>query len=111
LYGSVRVDQEVHDAARSPVERLDEVREPRGERLEGEKWLEVGPECRRVFERIALRVRLQEEIERIVRLEVGDEMDTDDELLGFLGNHDARHEVAMGVLEPVQKMRARFDVE
>ena len=66
-------------------------------------------EQRVVAERPLLGFRLEEEVERIDRRHVGDEIDRDVEMRDALGEHDAGEVVALRVLLPVDEMRLGFD--
>ena len=58
-----------------------------------------------------LGLRVQEEVERVDGRHVGDEVDRDVEVLDLVWEHDAGHEVALRVLQPVQEVRPRFDLQ
>ena len=60
-----------------------------------------------VGERPGLRLRLQEEVERVDGRHVGDEVDRHLEIGDPLGEHDAGEEIALRVLLPVEEMRLR----
>jgi hypothetical protein len=57
-----------------------------------------------IGERVARRVLLDEEVERVDDREVGDEVDGDGEVAGRLGEHEARQMVAERVLLPVDEV-------
>ncbi|OIQ66126.1 hypothetical protein GALL_523080 [mine drainage metagenome] len=62
-----------------------------------------------IGERAGLGLRLQEEVERVDRHHVGDQIDRHLEPVHFLGEHHAGEVVALRVLHPVDEMRLRFD--
>jgi len=64
-----------------------------------------------VFERERLGRVLDEEVERIDHREVGNQVNGDIEDLGGLREHEPGHEVAEGVLLPVDEVIARLDLE
>ena len=64
-----------------------------------------------VDERNLLRLGLQEKVERITHGHVGDEIDVDEESRHLLGKHDAREEIAVRILLPVQKVAFRLDAQ
>ena len=68
-------------------------------------------EQRVVAERPGLGFGLEEEVERIDRRHVGDEIDRDVEMRDALREHDAGEVVALRVLLPVDEMRLGLDVQ
>jgi hypothetical protein len=77
--------------------------------------LEIGQQLRLqlgvVGERKVLGIGFDEEVERIVDGEFGGEIDLDLELRHLVREHDAGEPVAVGILQPVQKMVGRRDFE
>ena len=84
---------------------------PRPCRLDDEERLEVLAQRRLVGERKRLRLGLQEEVERIEHGHVGNEIDHDHEPRHLLRKHEARQEVAVRILLPVQEVAVGLDPE
>jgi hypothetical protein len=64
-----------------------------------------------VRERIGLRVRLEEEVERVEDRHLGDEVDLDAELVGLLLEHEPAEVVSFRILLPVDEVFGRRDLE
>jgi hypothetical protein len=108
---AIQLDQEVDGAARRAVDGRDPLLEarPRGQDLAERAQLALEP--RLVLERELLRSGLEEEIERILHRELGDQVDFERELAHLLGEHDPRQPVRLRVLLPVHEVRLRFDAQ
>ena len=100
----VERDKIIHRVHRLTRQRAHEFGEQRPRRLRIEKSGEVGAQRLRIFERKDVGIGLDEEVERIDHLHVGDEVDSDRELLGLLRKDVAGDPVAVGVLLPVHEM-------
>ena len=74
-------------------------------------WLEVLGQRLRVFEADPFGVVLDEEVERIDHLEVGDQADGDGQAAGAGREHQQGEEVAERVLLPVDEVIVGFDVQ
>ncbi len=72
--------------------------------------LEVITQIGRVAERKGFGELLDEEIEWVDDLQVGDQPDGDGQRSGGLGEDQAGHEVAEGILLPVDEVVGRFDI-
>ena len=66
---------------------------------------------RLVSEREVLRVRLQEEVERIQHRHLGDQIHLDAQLARRLREHEAREIVRLRILLPVDEVLGRLDLE
>ena len=77
LQALVDLDQEVDGGARLARDRGDECGQQRTSRLGDEAGRELVAQLFRVSERKAVRIGLDEEIERIDDLDVGEEIDRD----------------------------------
>ncbi len=64
-----------------------------------------------VFKRKVFRSRLDKEIERVVRGQIRDQVDIDDQLAGFLRKHQPRHVIGKRILNPIDEVIGRFDIE
>ena len=60
-----------------------------------------------VAERKGLRVRLEEEVERVEHRHLGDQVHLDAQLVGLLREHEAREVVSLRVLLPVDEVLGR----
>ena len=80
-------------------------------RLQAAERGEFFGQDRIVGERPALGVGFEKEVEGVDRRHVGDEVDGDVEAVHLFGEHDAGHEIALGILKPVQEVRLRFDLQ
>ena len=118
VHGAIEFDQEV-DGAHSRGERI--ARYPllqQGARSGAlialvhrpEVDLEIVAQAFRVAERKGLGEVLDEKIERVDHLQVGDQPDVDRQVSGRGGENQAGQEVAEGVLLPVDEVIGRFDV-
>ena len=58
-----------------------------------------------------LGLRLEEEVERIDDVEIGDEIDFDRQMVDPLGHDDPRGPVRLGVLLPVEEVARRRDLQ
>ena len=85
--------------------------QPRRARRGLKEWNQFLGKCGRIGERKRLRVRLDEEIERVDDGHVGDEVDDEFEVPRALREHQARDPVPVGILLPVQEMLRGFDFE
>ena len=105
----VQIDEKIVGRARLARDPGDERREQRrvGQRAAVRRELAV--EERLVLERPFLGVRLEEEVERVLRRHLGDEIDLDRQLGRALGEDETRDVVGLRILLPVQEMRARLD--
>ena len=108
---AVQVDQEVDGAARRAVDGRETLREqrPRGHDLAERSQLALEP--RLVLERKPLGRGLEEEIERILHRELGDQVDFERELAHLLGEHDPREPVRLRILLPVHEVGLRCDAQ
>ena len=77
----------------------------------GEKGREIARELFGVGEREFLGVAFDEKIERVDHRHVGDQVDRDLELARFFRKHEARDEIAVDVLLPVDEVLFRRDVQ
>ena len=112
LQALVQLDEEVDGPRRRLVaHRLQPLPHAPPGRLDVEVRLQILAQAALVDERNLLRVGLQEEVERIAHGHVGDEIDVDEESIDLLGKHDAREEVAVRILLPVQKVAFRLDAQ
>ena len=80
-------------------------------RLEREIGRKVVAQFGVVAERKLVGVRLDEKVERIDHLEIGEEIDRDGKLGGLLGKDEARDPVAVRVLLPVHEVLFGRDLE
>ena len=64
-----------------------------------------------VGERESLRVRLEEEVERIEHRHLGDQVHLDAQLVGLLREHEPREVVSLRVLLPVDEVLGRRDLQ
>ena len=64
-----------------------------------------------IAERRRLGIVLDEEIERIIDRQFGDQIDGDGKLIGLFGKHQPRQPIAMRVLLPVHKVVFRRHLE
>ena len=108
---AVEVDQEVDRAPGRPVDGRDAPVEarPRGHELAERPQLALEP--RLVLEREPLGRGLQEEIERILHRELGDQVDFERKLIDSLREHDPGEPVRLRILLPVQEVRLRLDAQ
>ena len=108
LQTAIDLDEKVDGPHRRlRTHRVEQALHERPRRLGGEVRLEVLAQDRLVAERKRLRFGLQEEVERIAHGHVGDEIDLDDEVAHLLRKNDAREEVAVRILLPVQEVAVR----
>ena len=111
LHPAVQRDQHVDGAllaAQHAVEQGTHARPDRRDPAERRQFL---LQHRVVGEGPVLGFRFQEEVERVDRRHVGDEIDGDVEMRDALGEHDAGEVVALRVLLPVEEMRLRLDLQ
>ncbi len=109
--GAIHVDQKVDRAPLGAIDLLHQLVELWTRRHLGEVRLELVLQHLLVGERRLFRARLQEKIERVIRLEISDQIDRDAEVLGLLREDDARQVVALWVLLPIDEMVGRLNVE
>ena len=76
----------------------------RPRRLDGQVRLEILAKHRLVREREPLRLGLEEEVERIAHGHVRDEIDLDEKPAHLLRKDDAREEIAVRILLPIQEV-------
>ena len=107
----VELDQEVDRFAGIERDRAQEILEPRPDRLKLEIGRKLVAQIRRIGERKYLRIRIDEEVERVEHLHVGQEVDRYRELRGLFGKHEPRQPIAVRVLLPVHEMIGRRDGE
>ena len=79
--------------------------QPRSHRHQPPERCQLLLEQRVVAERPVLGFRLQEEVERVDRRHVGDQIDRDVEMRDAVGEHHAGEVIALRVLLPVDEMR------
>jgi hypothetical protein len=72
-------------------------------------WLQVVGQTGRIAERVSLRVILDEEVERVDHLHVGDQSDRDVQLGSLAGKDRPGEVVAERVLLPIQEVLGRRD--
>ena len=79
------------------------------------RHLEVGPQLLFQLLRIAkgplLGILLEEEIEGVDRRHAGDHLHREHQTIGLFGKDHARHEVAEGILLPVDEVLGRFNLK
>ena len=85
--------------------------QPRPRRLRADEGASSSLRSAGIGERKFVGLRLDEEVERIDHLHVGEEIDGDGELGGLLREHETRQPVALRVLLPVHEMLRRRDLE
>ncbi len=120
--GTVDTDQEVDRAhPRGPPVGVD----PRLQQLSGAGLIsgvvavvdrtqvrfQILPQRFRVIERHRLGVLLDEEVERVDDLHVGDQADVDAQLAGGVGKDQAGQKVSEGILLPVDEVVGRLDLQ
>ncbi len=107
----IEIDEEVRGGLRlRPRQRLSTMRATPVRQAPRRETVRVrAATARRIVNGYCLGVGLQEEIERVVHGHVGDEIDLHLERLDLFRKHDARKEVAVRILLPVQEMSLRFD--
>ncbi len=108
---AVQLDQELHGADRAARRGGEEAAQPGPERFEVEIAAELVRQVGRQCERIARRVGLDEEVERVDHRELGMQVDRDAELGGPFRKRVARDPVAVRVVLPVHVMVRRHDLE
>lgn len=107
----VELDQEGHRAGPRPRDRGDPLAQARSRPDRLEVGLEVLLQLGLVDERPVLGVRLDEEVEGVERGHLGHEVDLDLEMVGLVGEDEARLPVGVRVLLPVDEMAGRADGE
>ena len=103
----VEIDQEIDGLARLERDGVEERPQMLAGRLRLQAGREFGPQLGWIHERIDLGAGLDEEIERIDHLEIGDQIDRHGEFGRPLRKHEARDPVAVGVVLPVHEMLRR----
>ena len=106
---AIDLDEEVDRAPFMPGMFGNERLEQRPLRLDIEISGQIGLELVVISERIGLGRGLDEEIERIDHVEIGEQIDRNDEPVDRLGKDDPRQPVAVRILLPVDEMVRRFD--
>ena len=113
---TVELDQEVDDGlvarpwrARVAAPLLQPLRQQRAGFVVSQVRRQLAAQPGVVDERIARRLFVDEEVERVDGGEVGDEIDRHGEQAGRLGEHQTRHVVAERVLLPVDEVLVGFD--
>jgi hypothetical protein len=109
----IQIDQEIVGLAPRAVDLADVFGEGRAvhHRRDMQERHEVLEHVRRVAERKELRVRLQEEVERVDHRHLGGEVDLDGQLVGRLIEDQSREEVAVRVLLPVEEVLGRANLQ
>jgi hypothetical protein len=104
----IQIDEKVHGLLRTAIDALQSIAELRPDRFGIEKRRQILREPRLVGEGIHLGGWLEEEVERVDHRQLGDEINVDHELARLLGKHDARKEIAVRILLPVEELRPRL---
>jgi hypothetical protein len=103
---AVELDDEI-DGATLELQGAHEVVDERlfgsTRRYGASSWLSTGSYLKGTFSASGL----EEEVERVVRGELGDEVDVDRQMIGRLLEDDAREPVALRVLVPIEEVVAR----
>jgi hypothetical protein len=99
----------VRRRVRETDDRYSALGEPWRRRVGAQERLQLLEQSRLVGERKVLGVGLEEEVERIVDRQLGDEIDLDAQLVHLVGERQPRHVVAVRILLPVQEVLRRID--
>ena len=108
---TVEADQEIDAARPSTVDARQEFREQGPLFVCPQEGRDLLGQCGIIDEGHELRVGLEKKIEGIDDGHVRDEVDGDLETIRLFRDYDARDEIALRVLLPVQEMAMRFDLE
>ena len=107
LQALIELDQKIDGVARLARNRMHELFQARTGRLRLDKDRKILVQFGRKFERPLVRVRFDEEIERIDHLHVGEQIDVDGEFVGLLRKDVTRQPIAVRVLLPVHEVLRR----
>ncbi len=109
LQPPVQRHQEVDRPLLGDVDRVDQGAQPRRQRFAGQVRRQVVTQRRLVAERVVLRRRLEEEVERVVDRHLGHQVDGDAEVVGLVGEDQPRKVVGERILLPVDEVPAGLD--
>ena len=108
LQALIELDQKIDGVARLARDRPNKFQKQRAGRFRLDEGREILMQhLRREFERPLLGIGLDEKVERIDDLHVGEEIDGDGEFAGLLRKDVARQPIAVRVLLPVHEMLRR----
>ena len=111
LQALIEIDQKIDGVARFARDGLHQVFQQRAGGLRFDKSGKVLVQLGRKRERPGLRIRLDEEVERIDHLQIGKQIDGDGKFLCLLREDETREPIAVRVLLPVHEVMGRLHRE